>query len=99
MVSFLDQQPYLRNVFVQSSHLDGMVDAMDSKRQVYFVDVISMWWMSKSWHNPDAYVAIYPKILYEHRNERNLNDLYSVRIDFTLIKRFELEPVVIQAFL
>ena len=77
LVSYLDQQPYLRNVFVQSPNLDGMVDVMDSKRRVGFVDVISMWWMSELWHDTDAYVAIYPKILYEHtrysrRNNRKL---------------------------
>lgn len=77
LISFLDQQPYLKNVFVQSPLLHGEVDVMDSKRRVGFIDVISEWWMSELRHDADAYVAIYPIILYEHgrysrRNNRKL---------------------------
>ena len=74
LVSFLDQQPYLKNVFVQSPHLSGMVDVMDSKRRVDFIDIKSWWWMSELWNDSDAYVAIYPEILYEHSKYSRKNN-------------------------
>lgn len=64
-VSFLDQQTYLKNVFVQSPPLHGEVDVLDSKRRVSFVYWNSRWWMSELQNDTDAQVVIYPYKVFE----------------------------------
>lgn len=65
LVSFLEQQPYLKNVFVQSPSLDGVVDILDSKRRIDFNHLHSTWWMSELRNDTEALVVYYPYKVFE----------------------------------
>lgn len=71
LVSFLEQQSFLKNVFVQSSPLYGEVQLLDSKRNIGFAHWSSVWWTSDLQSDSEARIVFYSS---KNHNRRQSNE-------------------------